>query len=162
MIEYNVPDYMPSSPLPPSWITTSALALTSISVQCHVQGPLLTGKDTRPSRLIGFATVAINVDEDTRVAGAVSAWERHQIRGRLAAGAARDAELRARQVELRAASGRGRVQRHVLDAEQVLAVGEARWDGEADLGFACDLSFSVSCWSLLSTAFSTRLDLNYV
>lgn len=54
------------------------------------------------------------------------------------------------------------MQRHVLDAEQVLAVGEAGWDGEADLGFACDLDFSVSCWSFLSTAFSTGLDLNSV
>lgn len=94
------------------------------------------GKDARSGGLVRSAAVAVDVDQDAGVGGAVRAGKGDEVRRRLAAGAARHAKLRARQVELGAAGRRGRVQRHVLDAEQVLPVGEARRDGEADLGLA--------------------------
>lgn len=85
----------------------------------------------------------VRVKQNARVRCAVRAGERHQVTRLDAPAAARDIELRARDVQLRAVGRRRAVQRNVLDAEEVLAVLDALGDAHRDLGFAWEPNVSL-------------------
>lgn len=63
--------------------------------------------------------------------GRVGAGEGQQA-GAVGAGAAGDADLGAGEIELGTVDGAGAVQGDVLEADEVLAVGDAGWDGDVD------------------------------
>lgn len=88
----------------------------------------------------------VDVDHEARVGGRVGAREGQQTRaGR--AGAAGDADLGARDVQLGAAGRAGRVQADVLEAHEVLAVGDAAGDGDLHGGDAWGSWWLVFCLS---------------
>lgn len=101
---------------------------TSISTS----SPSLTTPHRRARRAIR-PTPAVNVDLEPGVRVLVRAWKTHQRAGRPAP-AARHAELRARNVQLRAVDLARAVQRNVLDAQQVLAAGRVLGDGDGEGG----------------------------
>lgn len=79
----------------------------------------------------------VDVDGQTGVVGAVGTGEGQKARTGGAA-AAGDVDLRAGDVELSTTGGAGRVQANVLEADQVLAGGDARGDGDVEGRLACE------------------------
>lgn len=82
----------------------------------------LAGEDGRAGGLVRLAAVVVDVDHEARVGGLVGAREGDEV-GRGRGPAAADVDLGARDVELGAARRARAVQRHVLDPEQVVALG---------------------------------------
>src|SRR3569833_1072006 len=103
----------------------------------QLQGVSLAADHLRAGSLVGAAAHvrvalrAVDVDVDAGVLGQVGAGEADGGAGREGAGA-RDLDLGARLVELGGARGLGRVQGEDLDAQQVLAGGDAL--GEVEVG----------------------------
>jgi hypothetical protein len=81
----------------------------------------------------------VQLEQDARVGGLVGAGERDQRARVERARAARDGELRARDVELGPAGRAGAVQRDVLGPQQVVAVGDALGDLDGYFGLAYKL-----------------------
>lgn len=105
-----------------------------------IHGPIslsLALDNRRPGVDIAGRHGPVQLEENARVGGLVGAGEGHERARVERAGAARHRDLRARDVQLRAAHAACAVQRDVLHAEEVLAVGDARGDLDRDLGFAC-------------------------
>jgi len=92
--------------------------------------------DSRPGVDVARRHGVVQVELDAGVGGLVRAGERDQAGRPDGPGAARDADLRAREVELRAPDGGRAVQGDVLHAEEVLAVCDAGGDADVYLGFA--------------------------
>lgn len=104
------------------------LTRTSRSSHTPIPNPShLAREDRRPRVLVRSGHGVVHVDLDTRVRLGVRARDGDLVAG-LGAAAARDGDLRARDVELDAAGRAGRVQGDVLAAEEVLAGGDARGD----------------------------------
>lgn len=104
------------------------LKWTSRSSHTPIPNPShLAREDRRPRVLIRGRHGVVDVDLDAGVRLGVRAGDGNLVAG-LGAAAARDGELRARDVELDAAGRAGRVQGDVLAAEEVLAGGDARGD----------------------------------
>jgi hypothetical protein len=93
----------------------------------------------RPGGLVVGGHGVVDVDDEAGVVGLVHAGDRDQA-GRERALAAGNVQLRARNVQLRPADGVGAVQADVLDAEEVVAVGDACGDLDIDDGLACDFA----------------------
>lgn len=95
---------------------------------------------TRPYSRAGQSVVGghrvVDVDEQTGVGGLVRAGQGDQG-ARAAVAAAGDGDLAARDVELGATLAASAVQRDVLDAEEVVAVGQGLRDGDVDLAQTC-------------------------
>ncbi|TLD27075.1 hypothetical protein PspLS_05235 [Pyricularia sp. CBS 133598] len=92
----------------------------------------------RAGTLVVSRDGVVDVDEQAGVAGVVHARDGDHARRRCRrARPARDGDLRARDVQLGAADGARAVQRDVLDAEQVVAAGDALGDRDVDAGFVC-------------------------
>lgn len=104
-----------------------------ISPTCH----RLASSNRRPGVDILRRNRPVKLEQDAGVGGLVGTRERDQLAaGVERAGAAGDAELGAGDVELGAADAAGAVKGNVLDAEKVLAVGEAGGEADGDFGFA--------------------------
>lgn len=101
---------------------------------------VLAGLDRRTRRRVAGRHGVVDVDHDAGVGGLVGAGERDAVPRVPGAGAAADADLRARDVELRAAGAAGAVQRDVLGTQQVLAVLQAAGDGDWDGAGAFEVS----------------------
>lgn len=104
--------------------------------------PLLTSLRIRPRRPIALRNRIIDINQDARVGGRVRTRERHQALGAVRAAAARDGDLRARDVELGAAGRPSRVQADMFGAEEVVTVLEAFGDCG---GYGAGAFFLVSC-----------------
>lgn len=78
----------------------------------------------------------MEVDQDTGIIRPVRARERHLGAG-VPAAAASDLYLAAAKVELGAANVAGVVKGDLLDAEEVVAVGQGGGDVDEELGLAC-------------------------
>jgi hypothetical protein len=74
----------------------------------------------------------VDINHDTGVRGCEGAREGDEVLGAVGARAAVDTNLGARDVELRTAGAACTMQANVLCAQQVLAVGKALGDGDAD------------------------------
>lgn len=96
---------------------------------------LLARENRRARSRVGSRNGVVNVDHQTGIRGLISAREGDESRGRLAT-TPRDGELGAGHVGLGASGGAGAVERDVLDAEQVVAGGDARGDLSRDLARA--------------------------
>lgn len=83
----------------------------------------------------------VDVDQNTGVSRLVSAGEADERAGRAAA-AASNLDLSAGDVELSTAGGASRVQRNVLDTEEIFTRGQALGDGDGDLALACAICVS--------------------
>lgn len=77
----------------------------------------------------------VDVDEQTGVVGAVSAREAEES-GVGSASSAGDGDLGAGEVQLGTGGGAGDVEANVLEADEVLAVGNAARDRDGDGGLA--------------------------
>lgn len=87
----------------------------------------LASEDGRSRRRVRCRHGVVNIDHQARVRRLIRTRERDEVRRRLAP-AARHRELGARDVRLGAAGGAGAVESDVLDAQQVVARGDARRD----------------------------------
>lgn len=93
---------------------------------------LLTGLDSRTRRGITLGDRIVNINHNARIRRRISARKRHLILRRKRAAPATNTDLRTRDVELRPARRPGAVQADVLGPEQVLPVGQALGEGDAD------------------------------
>lgn len=123
-----VPSYRRTESVP-NLQTQARIFRTSFSQKTPLH---LAGEDRRTGGLVRLAAVVVDVDHEAGVSRFVSAGERNQVGGRLSARAAADVHLRARDVELGAAGCARAVQSHMLDPEQVVALGQALRDREVD------------------------------
>lgn len=97
----------------------------------------LASSNRRPGVNITSRNRPIKLEQDTGVGRLVGTGERDQLAaGVERAGASGHVDLRARNVQLRAADAAGAVQGNVLDAQEVLAWGEAGGEADGDFGFA--------------------------
>lgn len=96
----------------------------------------LTTPDSRTRQGVVSRGRVVDVDQDAGVGGLVGAGQGDLGRG-VAVAAARDLELAARNVELRAALAARAVQRNVLDAQQVLAGWQRFGERDEDFFFLC-------------------------
>lgn len=125
---YTTTPHSPRTAFPISPSPHPSLLLTPLALD-HRRAGVHIARGRRP----------VQLEQDARVGGLVGARERDQRARVERAGTARDGQLRAANVELRAADAAGRVQRDVLHAQEVVAVGDARGDGHRDLALACGL-----------------------
>jgi len=97
----------------------------------------LASEDRGAGVLVRGGDGPVDVDLDAGVGGAVGSRESNLV-GRLGAAAAGHGDLGARDVELGASDRRGRVQRDVLGAEQVVAGPDAAGNGDGKGALACE------------------------
>lgn len=95
---------------------------------------------TRPDGWAGEGVAGghgvVDVDEQTGVRGLVRAGQ-GDLGARVAVAATGDGDLTARDVELGAILASSAMQGNVLDAEEVVAVGQGLGDGDVDLAQTC-------------------------
>jgi hypothetical protein len=114
----------------------------SVAMHLHHSSPPtspfheLAAEDSRAGILVRSRNRVVDVDENARVRGLVSAGEGDLVGG-LGAAAAGDGDLGARDVELGAARALGDVQADVLGAEEVVAGLDAPRDGDLEGALAC-------------------------
>ena len=94
--------------------------------------PHLTRPRSWSRRRVTRGHRVVNVDHDSRIRRLVRTGERYKP-GRRTIATTGNLNLGARNVELSSARGPGRVQRDVLNAEEVLARGKGLGNGDGDL-----------------------------
>lgn len=117
------------------FVPTDLLTPSNSSSQQPLSTDALAGEGSATGVGVAGGDGPVDVDEQTRVGGLVGAGEGEQA-GAGGAGAAGDADLGAREVELGAVLGAGAVQADLLEADEVLAVGDAPGDRDGDARLA--------------------------